>query len=198
MSNLSKEQTEEHIKETAKNIFFVQGRFNATTQQIAEEAGVNRTLINYYFRSRNKLIEIIFEEAVSLERNKSQSLLNKGLSFKENIAHFIEANLESNLKYPYLQTFIVSQLNKKEFTFKKRAYDQKIADYFYKIYEAEIKAGNIENIEANQFLFNLISLLSFPNAVRPLLRTNMGISEKEYDRLISERKEIILNLLFKK
>ena len=41
-----KEQTEELIKATAKKLFFVQGKFDATTQEIADAAGVNRTLIN--------------------------------------------------------------------------------------------------------------------------------------------------------
>ena len=55
-----KDDTEELIKETAKRMFFGEGRFHATTQEIADEAKVNRTMINYYFRSRNNLISIIW------------------------------------------------------------------------------------------------------------------------------------------
>ena len=55
-----KDQTQQLIKETTKNLFFVKGKFDATTQEIADEAGVNRTLINYYFRSRDNLVQIVF------------------------------------------------------------------------------------------------------------------------------------------
>ncbi|HYD90018.1 MAG TPA: helix-turn-helix domain-containing protein, partial [Flavobacterium sp.] len=55
MSAKEQQDTERLIKETAKRVFFGEGRFNATTQEIADAAGVNRTLINYYFRSRDKL-----------------------------------------------------------------------------------------------------------------------------------------------
>lgn len=55
--------TERLIMETSMNVFFAEGRFNATTQEIADAAGVNRTLINYYFRSRNNLFEIVFQNA---------------------------------------------------------------------------------------------------------------------------------------
>ena len=48
------EATEELIKNTAKRLFFGEGKFNATTQEIADAAGVNRTLLNYYFRSRDR------------------------------------------------------------------------------------------------------------------------------------------------
>ncbi len=62
MSNpTKKDQTQELIKETTKKLFFVQGRFDVTTQEIADEAGVNRTLINYYFRSRDNLVQIVFD-----------------------------------------------------------------------------------------------------------------------------------------
>jgi len=78
-----KDQTQELIKDTAKNLFFVQGKFNATTQEIADEAGVNRTLINYYFRSRDNLIQIIFDEAHKVEKEKSELIMNSDLPFKE-------------------------------------------------------------------------------------------------------------------
>ena len=69
---------------------------------------------------------------------------------------------------------------------------------FYKDIEAEMEAGTIEKMEPVQFIFNMISLLVFPSAVRPLFKENMMIDDKEFDRLIGDRKEIILNMLFKK
>jgi hypothetical protein len=51
--------------------------------------------------------------------------------------------------------------------------------------------GNIEKMEPIQFILNMVSLLVFPSAVRPLLMENIMISDKEFDKIISERKEII-------
>ena len=83
MSNQSKkDHTQELIKETTKNLFFVQGRFAATTQEIADEAGVNRTLINYYFRSRDNLVQIVFDEAHRVEKEKSEVIMRSDLNFK--------------------------------------------------------------------------------------------------------------------
>jgi len=64
------QDTEKLIMETAKNIFFGEGRFNATTQEIADAAGVNRTLINYYFRSRDK-------PYLKMRRKRSRNLQSK-------------------------------------------------------------------------------------------------------------------------
>ena len=196
MSNQSKkDHTQELIKETTKNLFFVQGRFDATTQEIADEAGVNRTLINYYFRSRDNLVQIVFDEAHRVEKEKSEVIMRSDLNFKEKISKFIEESLQTSLKYPYLETYIVSQINNG--SCHKRDVENTDLKKLYRDIEKEMDAENIEKMEPIQFLLNMISLLVFPSAVRPLFMENMMITDEEFDRLISQRKDIILNLLFK-
>ncbi|WP_027385580.1 TetR/AcrR family transcriptional regulator [Chryseobacterium gregarium] len=191
-----KDQTQELIKETAKNLFFVKGKFNATTQEIADEAGVNRTLINYYFRSRDNLIQIIFDEAHRVEKEKSEIIMSSDLPFKAKISEFIKESLSTSLQYPYLETYIVSQINKG--SCHKKDVEEEELKRLYRDIEKEMELGNIEKMAPVQFLLNMVSLLVFPSAVRPLLLENLMITDKEFDTIISERKEIILNMLFKK
>ncbi|QIY82106.1 TetR/AcrR family transcriptional regulator [Chryseobacterium sp. NEB161] len=196
MSNQSKkDHTQELIKETTKNLFFVQGHFAATTQEIADEAGVNRTLINYYFRSRDNLVQIVFDEAHRVEKEKSEVIMRSDLNFKEKISKFIEESLQTSLKYPYLETYIVSQINNG--SCHKRDVEKTDLKKLYRDIEKEMDAENIEKMEPIQFLLNMISLLVFPSAVRPLIMENMKINDKDFDRLIADRKDIILRILFK-
>lgn len=196
MSNQAKkDQTQELIKETAKKLFFVKGKFDATTQEIADEAGVNRTLINYYFRSRDKLIQIIFDEAQKVEQEKSKIIQNSELPFKEKISQFIESSLSTSLQYPYLETYIVSQINKG--TCHQREIEEDILETMYRDIEKEMELGNIEKMAPVQFILNMVSLLVFPSAIRPLFMENLMINDEEYDKIISERKGIIINMLFK-
>ena len=190
-----KDQTENIIKETAKKLFFKEGRFNATTQEIADAANVNRTLINYYFRSRNNLFKIVFEEAVSIDELKRETIMNSDSDFKDKISDFIDFSLEMNLEYPYLDTYIVSQINQ-GITYKRSSIKEK-SDNFFKIVEDAMEKGLIEKMEPIQFLLNMISLINFPMAMRPLLQENLHISDSEYKRILKERKEIILKTLFK-
>lgn len=191
-----KDHTQELIKETTKKLFFVKGKFDATTQEIADEAQVNRTLINYYFRSRDNLVQIVFDEAHKVEKEKSEIILRSDLPFKEKIIRFIEGSLQTSLQYPYLETYIVSQINKGNCQKK----DVEAADLkkFYKDIKKEMELGNIDKMEPIQFIFNMISLLVFPSAIRPLFMENMMITDKQFDRLIADRKDIILKMLFKK
>ena len=191
-----KDQTQVIIKETAKNLFFVQGKFDAPTHEIADEAGVNRTLINYYFRSRDNLMQIVFDEAQRVEREKSEIIQDSNLAFKDKITLFIEGSLSTSLQYPYLETYIVSQINKG--TCHKKDIEEEYKEKMMKDIHTEMDLGNIEKMEPIQFIFNMVSLLIFPSAVRPLFMENMMIDDKEFDRLIADRKDIILNILFKK
>ncbi len=197
MSNIQKDQTPELIKETAKRLFFIQGRFDATTQEIAAEAGINRTLINYYFRSRDNLIKIIFEEAKEVDRKRIEVVQSSDLPFRDKIENFIEITLNSSLKYPYLEAYLVSEMNKGTCEHV-RELDDSVTKKFFKEIQAEMDCGNIKKMEPIQFLLNMISLLIFPSAMRPLLMDNLRVNEAEFDKIISERKAIIIEILFKK
>jgi len=191
-----KDQTEHIIKETAKTLFFKEGRFNATTQEIADAAGVNRTLINYYFRSRNNLFKIVFEDAKMMEVAKTNSIMNSDLDFKSKISNFIDNSLEMNFEFPYLETYLVSQINQ-GINFRKEYVDEHAKAFFTNV-ETAMEQGLIERMEPIQFLLNMISLVNFPMAMRPLIQLNLKISDADYNRILKERRDIIIKTLFKK
>ncbi len=190
-------ETEEKIKKTVSDLLFKEGRFNATTQEIADRAGVNRTLINYYFRSRDNLFTLVFQDAMDNEHRVRARLLCSDLPFKEKVEKHIEYSLQKAIEYPYLQTYLVTRINDTG-TYEEYEPNEESRIKFFKEYQEEIKKGTIEDISPVQFLLNLGSLISFPLAVRPLIRMKLNISEEDFDKLISERKEIIMKMLFKK
>ncbi|MCH5688001.1 TetR/AcrR family transcriptional regulator [Niabella sp. W65] len=93
--------TEDLIKDTAKRIFFAEGRFNATTQEIADAAGVNRTLVHYYFRSKDQLFKRVMEDGRNEFHKKMEEMDHPELSFKQKMKHLINIWMEQGLKYPF-------------------------------------------------------------------------------------------------
>lgn len=188
--------TEILIKKTAKRLFFGEGKFNATTQEIADAAGVNRTLINYYFRSRDALFNIVFEDAQEKEINFTENVVFSTIPFREKIERYLDMYFEQAREYPYLEIYMVTQMNQGS-CFKDPEMISRVLDKFYLEIALEMEKGNIVKMRPEQFLLNMISLTSFPVSMRPLLQETMGITAEEFDRLIAERKEIILQTLFK-
>ena len=54
--------TEEKIKAAARKVFMEKGYGASRTRDIAEEAGINLALLNYYFRSKEKLFNEIIQK----------------------------------------------------------------------------------------------------------------------------------------
>ncbi|KAF2520159.1 TetR/AcrR family transcriptional regulator [Flavobacterium salilacus subsp. salilacus] len=195
MSDKKDIDTEQLIKDTAKKIFFGEGRFNATTQEIADAAGVNRTLINYYFRSRDNLFNIVFEDAQQQEHDRTESIVFSDLPLREKIEQHLDMFFEESKKYPYLEIYMVTQMNQGN-CHKDIEAMNRLLDKFYLEIGIEMEKGNVPKMRPEQFVLNFISLMSFPVSMRPLLQETMGFSQESYDRLLEERKQIILNILF--
>lgn len=196
MSTIKKDEiTEELIKNTAKRLFFGEGKFNATTQEIADAAGVNRTLINYYFRSRDKLFEIIFNDAQRSEEEKTKSIIFSELPFKSKIDEFIDYSFEMAKEYPYMELYLVTQFNQGGY-FKFQNDMDKLLEKFYEEFEIEMKKGTIRKMDPKQFILNMVSLISFPIAMRPLFQKSMSLSDEQYEKILGDRKQIIMDTLF--
>lgn len=187
--------TEKLIMDTAMKVFFTEGRFNATTQEIADAAGVNRTLINYYFRSRNNLFDIVFQNAQEQENELTEAIVFSDLPLKEKISRHLDIYFEQAKKYPYLEIYMVTQVNQGN-CFKDKDTMGRVLDKFYLEIALEMEKGTVPKMRPEQFVLNFVSLMVFPVSMRPLLEETMGMSKEAYEKLLEERKEIILQTLF--
>jgi TetR/AcrR family transcriptional regulator len=191
-------QTEKLIKQKAKILFFQKGFLNATTQEIADEAGVNRALIHYYFRSRELMLEALLDETLQEKRDRVRSVLTSDLPFREKIAHYIDTIVDYGLKYPYLDNFIISETARrpekvKLFCAKDRF---RSSDLIREALELEIRKGKIAPISAEHFMVNLISLCNYPLLAKSVIQTIHGLTDTAYRKFLLERKHIIFRTIF--
>lgn len=73
MVNYNEKQVQ--ILETAEALFAKKGFDGTSVRDIAEEAGVNIAMISYYFRSKEKLMEVLFEQRMGHIKMRVESLL---------------------------------------------------------------------------------------------------------------------------
>ena len=191
-------QTEILIKETAKRVFFQKGLLNATTQQIADEAGVNRALIHYYFRSRDQLFRTVLEEAVNETRNKVDSIFNSEELFKVKISKYLDVFIDRNAEYPYIQNFIITEIMQdpekmKEHFSRKRNHMLK---HIVPPLKKEIENGNMEPVDPEHFIVNMMSMCSYPLVAKPFIQNMFSYDDKMYRKFLKERKQVIYKVLF--
>ena len=191
-------QTEKLIKQTAKCLFFQKGFLNATTQEIADEAGVNRALIHYYFRSREQMLETLLDETLLEKKDRVRNILSSGLPFREKVADYIEAVVEHGLKYPYLDNFLVSEMARRPDKIKTFCARDPLrsSDLIRSQLEEEVTSGKLAPVSAEHFMINLISLCNYPLLAKSVIQTVHGMSDKAYRKFLVERKKIIYQTIF--
>jgi AcrR family transcriptional regulator len=191
-------QTEKLIKEKARILFFQKGLLNATTQEIADEAGVNRALIHYYFRSRELMLDLLLEETLQEKKDRVKKILSSDLQFREKIARYIDAVVDYGLTYPYLENFIISETARNPekigaFCAKDRF---KSSDLIREQLEEEIRIGKIAPISAQHFMVNLVAMCNYPLLAKPVLMTIHGMTDTAYRKFLNERKRVIFATIF--
>jgi len=195
-------KTEQLIKDTAKRIFLTEGKMFATTQDIADAAGVNRTLLHYYFRSRDVLFNRVFKDAVTKLRERIHEVLALELPFRQKIENLVAVFYDELIASPYLETFIALQLNqepeKYEELFINLPGGKERMKKFLKEIQAEMEKGNIAEMKPVNFFINLFALMAYPFVARPIYVKMFEMADATYTKLLSERRKTIISMLFAK
>ena len=186
--------TEQLIKDTAKRMFFAEGKLHATTQDIADAAGVNRTLLNYYFRSRDILFEQVANEARAEMSAELDSVFSADLEFKEKVQQLINVFMDQAMKYPYREMYVITEMNRSE---KAVPEEKKVRIMkFLKEIDAEMEKGRIKKMDPRQFLMNLFALMAYPLLSNCLNKSLYSINDTEYLKLMKDRKKLIFEMIY--
>jgi TetR/AcrR family transcriptional regulator len=165
------QHTEEKILEAAKNIFLKRGYFGTRMQDIADEAKINKALLHYYFRNKDKLFEKIFVEAFGKIYYTAMSTLSMDIPFIEKIGLFIDKYIDIICENQYLPAFIIHEMSHNP-----EHLEEVFSNHFAEIPTAfigqineEIKASRIKPIDPRQLIINILSLCIFPILAKPLM-----------------------------
>jgi AcrR family transcriptional regulator len=185
--------TEEKILDAAKKVFVSKGMAGARMQDIADEAGINKALLHYYFRSKDKLFEVIFLETVSRLVPRVNEIMTSELSWKEKIESFAAEYIERVMANPYLPIFVMNEMHKQPEEFLKKMWggDRPRLEIFVGQIREAIEAKEIRPIHPAQLIMNIMALCVFPFIGKPILQMATGINDKEFFSFIEERKKLV-------
>lgn len=180
---------EEKIKEAARKVFTRKGYAGTRTRDIAEEAGINLALLNYYFRSKEKLFEIVMIEKmekyfgvlVPILKDNSTSLENKVMATAEK---YIDLILEN----PDLPLFVMSELRNGPVHFIKMIQKADFLNDSAFVRQIEKKRPDIHPLH---FLMSLLGMCLFPFLMRPVLQKMAKINDAGFEKMMLERKKLI-------
>ena len=183
--------TEQIILKAAKTVFIKKGLEGARMQEIADEAGINKALLHYYYRGKDKLFEAVFEDAFNKLLPTIIELIRSEIPLFQKIELFVQNYVDIFTENPFVPGFIMHELSRNPERIVKLISNIGIDPHILiNQIEDEIKKGNIDPVNPYHLIVNMLSMCIFPFAARPIIQNLLFHNDsEEFAKFIAQRKQ---------
>ncbi|MDX1641830.1 MAG: TetR/AcrR family transcriptional regulator [Balneolaceae bacterium] len=191
-------QTEEEIFLAAQRVFQEKGFAGARMQEIADEADINKSMLHYYYRSKEKLFLEVFRTSVKKIFPQLIAILSSDNNLELKVKRVVEFYYNTFRKNPTLPSFVIHEMNQHPKRFKEfiSSLEIKIPSKFAEQLGEGIESGKIMPVKPTHFLINIVSLCIMPVIARPLVQTLFSMDDDEFNQFLKERTELIPKIIF--
>lgn len=184
------DSTEQKIFDAAHEVFLQKGMDGAKMQEIADRAGINKALLHYYYRSKEKLYESVARAILGKAVPVVQQIIENELPLEEKIRRFIDFYISLISRNTFIPLFILTEINKHPDRFIDNVLPKELPrpELFFRQVEAEIAAGRIRPVKPQHLLVNMIAMCVFPFIGKPMIRIFLGMGPGEMKLFMEERK----------
>lgn len=189
--------TEYKIIVAARNVFQRRGFDGARMQEIADEAGINKAMLHYYYRSKDKLFEAVFHEALMKIFPIIFILMESEADLEDKIERFVTTYIDHIKANPHLPGFVIHEITTNPGRLTQFLMAQQIQKP--KKFISQVKAGIAQNryrdIDPGQFLVSVAAQCVFPFIAKPLVQLLLQLDEKGFENFIEQRKKQLPELI---
>ena len=187
--------TEEKIIKAAEKVFIAEGYAGARMQQIANEAQINKAMVHYYFKSKEKLMQQVFMKKFKAFMPQVQQAFQAGASFEVILKTYIENYLNMLDQNPYLPLFLIDTMHRNpEFI---DVLPDLPGQLLVQGIERQIELGNIRPIKPYHLLLNIVGMCIFPVLARPMFEKVFQLDDQAYQQILKERRDEVYNFVMK-
>jgi len=181
--------TEEKIIEAARKVFTKKGYSATRTRDIAEEAGINLALLNYYFRSKQKLFEQVMAEKMhQFFGTIAPVLMDSTTKLEDKITLIVTRYIDMITENPDLPIFVLNEIKNNSARLADRMHIDRIIMSSSLVQQLKERRPEIHPLH---FLVNILGMTIFPFIARPVFDVIDALNEREFKTLMEERKKLI-------
>ncbi|MBS1554910.1 MAG: TetR/AcrR family transcriptional regulator [Bacteroidetes bacterium] len=185
-------QTEKLVLEAAMKVFTQKGYAAARMDDIAKEANINRALLHYYFRSKDKMFDLIFEQKVKEFFSGLGQIVFSDRKLEDVIREMVKHEITLIVANPYLPLFVLQELQQSPERLLNHAKasgmsPNLILKRFSVLVNDAIRSKTINKIEPGQLLINIMSLCIYPMIAKPVLKSVLELDDKKFDNMMAHR-----------
>lgn len=209
MPNPRDPDTARRILEAARKVFLEKGMAGARMQQIADEAGINKALLHYYFRSKEQLFRQVFEEALADMMPNVHAAVLQPMPIRDKLKTFVRVYFEQVRAHPVVPLFVLHELQRGGaalvdiFAEQMKQAAPQAPRLIPRILLDELRAaaarGELGAHQPEHLLVSLMAMCVFPFVARPMIQFLMGMDETAFERFLDARVsqvELFLECIF--
>ena len=189
--------TESLIKAAAKKVFLKKGLAGTRLQEIADEAGIGRTALHYYFRNKEKLFEVVLKDAFLELSQRTIMLERDDMTVIEKMQSFAEGYFSKALSEPELDIFILNEFNNNPEIMANIMVSPSglvLTQILMKDIEKAVKKGELKG-EPKQIFITFFSICIFSFAGKAMMKNMLKLDELAYMKLMNQRKNYVIQFL---
>ncbi len=190
---MGSDSTKEKIVQAAKQIFIRKGMDGARMQEIADEAGINKAMLHYYFHSKDQLFDEVFYGILSQLIPGLIAIFKGDEPFPDKIEAIVTEYDTYMSRNPFLPQFVFREINRDPEQLSKFMSDQGLNFELVEVMiNREVSSGHIRPITFPHLFANIIGMIVMPYIGRPLFQRKLFKNDPvKYDQFLQERKFVI-------
>ena len=197
---VKEKQTEEKIFEAATDVFIRKGKDGARMKEIADLAGINKSLLHYYFRSKEKLFNAVFEQIAEVMLRKLAPVFDEKLPLEEKVRFFFREHIAFLQQNPRLPGFILNEANRNPERIRKLMDNINPGALWSTLidkHSEEMKNYNITENTMPQIMTSMAAMSIFPFAARSVLEVMFEKAGVDFNTYTEQRKEFAADFVIK-
>lgn len=192
--------TESRIFDAALRVFARKGRDGARLQEIADEAGIHRPLLHYYFRTKQQLYEAVAERMFS-QFLASFDTPTKGGTFADTLRAFIDHYIGSVQEHQHAAMWMVTENMAGnpilgEMLGRAFATEGSPQREMVEAIERAIHNGEIRPVNPRQLLLTVVSACVFFFITLPTVKMMNPLAAEDFDAYVEERKRHVFDVVY--
>jgi AcrR family transcriptional regulator len=190
---MGSDNTKEKIVQAAKQIFIRKGMDGARMQEIADEAGINKAMLHYYFHSKEQLFNEVFYGILSQLIPGLIVIFKGDEPFLDKIGAIVSEYDTYMSRNPFLPQFVFREINRDPEQLSSFMSDKGLNfELVESLINREVSNGNIRPITFPHLFANIIGMIVMPYIGRPLFQRKLFKNDPvKYDQFLQERKSVI-------
>jgi AcrR family transcriptional regulator len=188
--------------QAATIIFLKKGKYGARMQEIAEVAGINKALLHYYFRSKEKLYQQVFREEFEKFFSGLFSAIQPIDDIHQLLQTFVSSYIEQLYQNPQLVSFILWEFQQGAESFKdifKQVMTSHPKQGIYPVLqkiEKAIEQKQIQKVDPYHLIFSIVGMCIYIFIAKPLLENIFPQINIMDPKFIDLRKKEVFNLVW--